>query len=795
MPTSRTRKKTKKKIKNAKLPTLRQLTETMRSNGMAPDPIKMKYFEASFDGTEESTFEERLDALKTIGKNASENFTEKYHKIKYWIGTHDQPKLISFVFYYFMVAKAGYDEEAMKGSIEFQPYYQELLQAFALTLPRNYDVRPFSAEVGEFKKDFMEIGECYRLKQFNFPASVLSADDLPFHLLRTEMIMNTTAVRNWSYDHQMKKVTLDLAAAVSPAFTAHHGFDPVVFLQLLYSMTEEVEERINIHRLKTVEIMRHNHYEKIFDAYEAHFPTGKTDQRGRKKLWKMFGKSSLRLKQMFLMHSDLFLEDLFTFDFPTLESLAEGKISAEKLQEAFGLISLNFGDLADFDPDHFLLSNPVQQKPFIKLDEKKIFSGLWSVMTHFSMGLLESLCAMNEKLRNKYNEIRGTYLENEIAKLFRSSFPMAKVYPGSLWHGKDGKRYENDLLVIINKFALVIEAKAGTVSPPAKRAAPDRLFKTLRELIEEPSEQALRFIEFLQENPGELSLKVKKGPNNRFSSAELKYFIPLGVTLSHLGMMGSNLKQLINAGVTDKKIEELATSVSLTDLQVVFDLLPFAAEKIHYLQRRRELEANIQYMGDELDLLAWYLDEGFNFGKDLEKIGLFKMDLKSKELDNYIIGTAHGEKVIKPELTKTRWWKDMLIRLEEKQFQTWLETSYILLNVPIDLQQYLEKFVDEQEQKMHNGKAEFLHNWILLETADKERQFTIAGYSYYDRLREERDDIMGDILYDARMDGAKGKLVIGMNIDKPHYPYSVLGCWLSSELFENRYLKNIKADE
>lgn len=45
-------------------------------------------------------------------------------------------------------------------------------------------------------------------------------------------------------------------------------------------------------------------------------------------------------------------------------------------------------------------------------------------------------------------------------------------------------------------------------------------------------------------------------------------------------------------------------------------------------------------MGDELDLLAWYLDDAFNLGKDQEKYGLFKMDLKSKELDNYIIGSA-----------------------------------------------------------------------------------------------------------------------------------------------------------
>lgn len=50
---------------------------------------------------------------------------------------------------------------------------------------------------------------------------------------------------------------------------------------------------------------------------------------------------------------------------------------------------------------------------------------------------------------------------------------------------------------------------------------------------------------------------------------------------------------------------------------------------------------------------------------------------------------------------------------------------------------------------------------------------------------------MGDILYDKTIEGAKGRLVIGMNIDKTQYPYSVLGSWLSSELFDNKYLKMV----
>ena len=160
---------------------------------------------------------------------------------------------------------------------------------------------------------------------------------------------------------------------------------------------------------------------------------------------------------------------------------------------------------------------------------------------------MEKFCSENEKLRKKYNEVRAAYLEDKVKSLFRIAFPMAEIYHGSKWTGKDGKVYENDLLVIVDNFAFIVEAKSGQVSPSAKRGAPDRLFKTLKELIEEPSDQALRFIEYLKDHPSELVLPVKKGPSNRFDASKLKYFIPLGVTLTHLGMTGCNLKQLIRA--------------------------------------------------------------------------------------------------------------------------------------------------------------------------------------------------------------------------------------------------------
>jgi hypothetical protein len=67
--------------------------------------------------------------------------------------------LLAFCFYYFLVNEAGYDEEAITRKLEFPPFYQELLQAFSLTIPRSYEAEPFSREVSKFRKGFKEMGD------------------------------------------------------------------------------------------------------------------------------------------------------------------------------------------------------------------------------------------------------------------------------------------------------------------------------------------------------------------------------------------------------------------------------------------------------------------------------------------------------------------------------------------------------------------------------------------------------------------------------------------------------------
>ncbi|MDB4925536.1 hypothetical protein [Mucilaginibacter sp.] len=758
--------------------------------------MKMNFYEFEYIRDENLSLEERINILREKGKEATSEFKIKYEEVQKWFTEYDQLYILSFCMFYFMLSKEGYDEEAEKGSIEFPPYYMELLQAFSLTLPYKYNGKPLYQEAEAFKETIKKVGHLNNLKFYDIPEKFQTETELTAYFLRTQMMTHTTVVRNWAYDHQMRQVTSDLATGIKKDFESVYGFNPKLLLDLLYAMTEEVENRINQHIKKLADFYNKDSYLEVLSTYEDIFSdVPKTTKEDKEKFFKKFSKVH-DLKMMLIMHSDLNLPGLFAFSIEEMIVLVGQQLSGEQINAIFEKMSFQFNDLKDFEREHFLMGNPVHAKPFIKAGNGRYFSSLWTVMTHLSISILENLVSQNETLRIKYNDTRSDYLENQLEQMVKDSFPLAKVYRGSLWQGEDNKLYENDLLVVIESFALVIEAKSGTISPPAKRGAPDRLFKTLKELIEEPSDQGLRFIEYLKKQNGHIVLNTKTNKKNNINTSDLKFFIPLGVTLSHLGAISTNMKLLIKAGVTDKTISQLAPSINLTDLQVVFDFLPSIAQKLHYLQRRREMEAHIEYMGDEVDLLAWYLDAGFNIGKDEYKSkSFYNIILKSKELDPYIIGSAKGIEQTKPTLQLTQWWKDMLSRLESKRPQQWLENSFILLNVGFKEQQLFEAMIDDLIFKIKTDQPVQRHNWIQVDNTTINRRYVVIGYPYIDKYFDERNAMMEDILADEEKANTKGMLVIGKNIDQGHYPYSVLASKLSTQLFDVEFSKMVKHDK
>lgn len=750
---------------------------------------RYKYFNVEFERSQGKSFQERISAVRDEGKNADIIFSEKYNAINNWFtNDFDQLYILSFCMRYFLMGPKGYDEEAETGSLSFPPHYLEILQAMALSHKRVYSARPLM-EVEKLRDDMKEVGRLMQLKLFNLPAQIETDVELQAYLLRTKVMGYNLAVRNWAYFHQMKQVSADMASAIRHKFASIYKADPVHFVSLIFAICSEVELRINDHIRKIRTALSHKNYRDILRTYDEVFGNTHAREDAIANVWDLVGKNLANLRGFLLAHSDLRLPRLFTFTVEELIALSGNTIDKEVITVLFDKLSLKFGELQDFRQEYAVLDNPVHIKPFIKTEDG-YFSSLWTSIAHLTLPMLEYLISEDESLRNSYNIQRAKYLEDQIEILFRKSFPTAQIFRGSQWVGADRKQYENDLLVIIDSFALIIEAKSGSITRAAKRGAPDRLFKTIKELIEEPSNQALRFIEYLKANRGEHNFKTNGSGTHKVNTGGVNYFVPVGITFYHFGVLGANLKLLIDSGVVEKKIHELAPSISLTDLQVIFEILETDAQKIHYLHRRRELEIQVNYFADELDLLGFYLDTGFNLGDKENDPALFlNLSIKSKELDPYFNAKDTGEQKCKPVLAMTAWWKDILKSLATRGQARWIELSYVLLNLNESAQKDLESGFKKLASKIARNDVEQEHNWASFRTANEQRHYVVVIYPYLEKHRKDRHQIISNIIGEEleRYPNAKGIAVIGINLSKDHYPYSILAGDLSATLFEEQF--------
>lgn len=777
----------RQKRKSKKMKSQRESAQKQKGLSFKPwEAPKMEFFQMPKLFNDDLSWEQRLRLLRAMGDQAATDFNEKYPAIQKWFLEYDAVYVLSMCAFYYMSTPEGVDPEAI-GELKFYNHFLEIMQAFALCQSRSLKPTLLRDNMEKLKSEMIEIGQAMSFRHLKIPEEITTEKGFNAFRLRTQMMEETTAVRNWAYHHQMQKVVLDLAQRVKDQFLAKYKVDPVAFFTMLFVLTSERDELLNAHHSKLRTAIMKKNYKEMMSAYNNVFPENvPIEGNAVDQLWEIAHRKLDGLRSMLMMHADLKLENIYSFSLDHVLEIMGEAADPEAVKNLLDRLSYKFGELDTFNKDHIILSNPVHSRPFIHLEDGKYFSAIWSIIPHLTMDLLEDLVWDDAGLKSKYTRAKSDYLEDELERVMREAFPNARFFSGSLWKDPTSNiQYENDLLVVIDSFAIVLEAKSASVSDPARRGAPQRLAETLRELVEEPSDQAHRFIRYLEGNKKINTFNTKRGETNVVNSAAIKYYIPVGVTLSHLGTIGSNLKKLIKAGITNRRLEDLAPSMSINDLESVLELLPLEVEKIHYLARRREFEAHIDYHGDELDLLGFYLDNGFNIGeKEYDKDLTLMMTLKSKELDPYFIGSREGKKVAKPSLSMTQWWRDILIRISEVRTEGWIETGFILLNTTKKDQEEFEREFKRLFHQVKGGKVEKEHNFVVWRSGPSRRQYVIAGYPYTTSALEERNSIMSDLVHNEFTEGMRGVVAIGVNTSPPGYPYSVLVRMVATDLFD-----------
>lgn len=83
------------------------------------------------------------------------------------------------------------------------------------------------------------------------------------------------------------------------------------------------------------------------------------------------------------------------------------------------------------------------------------------------------------------------------AMIISSKFHKAEYCLGVKW-ADAGRYYKTDLVIFIDTFAVIIEAKSGRVHESALRGADGRMRRHFKELFIEPNIQSTRFMNKLQ---------------------------------------------------------------------------------------------------------------------------------------------------------------------------------------------------------------------------------------------------------------------------------------------------------
>lgn len=737
----------------------------------------LEYIKVSFP-FEGMSDEEIIQRIKEISNEHSQLYELSFQKLQEGILTINPISLLSLLsFYGLTYTKEG--NQKFKSPI--LQHHVELIQALVLSFPINkFSSNPaLPPDVQNIIDLVQDTTQSFHLRRSKMLDSSMPNEKRQRLKTLEDMRIHTQAIRNWGYPKQITRIVTKLFDPLDNDIENEIGIRISYLIDMCLNIVNITEDRLICH----IKLLRHFLKAKsIPSAVKLHyesFPNIKSDE---DELVKFFEDKNADLgivKSMLLSHSDLMLPDIVHLTFDDFLSCYPIPIQPWKLLSIIKIWSLSFGNLDNYNKEHFFMRNPVWEKPIIFIDENNFFWPIVSLFFSFCLELMENIIKTSPRIYSKYEDRRGKFLEIEIEQLFKSAFPSSKIYRGSMWRDPTtNKDFENDLIVVIDSYLIIIEAKSGKVAESARRGGEFSLQRAVDELVVEPSLQIKRFFNHLRENPGLHKFSTRCGAINEIYTSNIFEFACLNITLELLPFLREGWPILRKAGFIKNDVD-IAPTMSLVEIESIFEILEGSADKLHYLVRRTQFEKNAKYDGDEFDLLAFYLDTGFNVGEAEFGQVYFKLWGMSKYFDQYFLSDQSNKNKLKPRRKLTPWWRDILIRLEERKPSRWTEISLILLNVAYDNQLMFERQFNIIKKIVKQNWWKSGHrNSIISYNGPPQRQDIIVGLAYKSITKEERNEMIKDIAMQSMENSITDRaLVIGINIGLNHYPYSVIGCF------------------
>lgn len=662
---------------------------------------------------------------------------------------------------------------AMSEEGEIEQYHIELVQALILCHEeKEFQKRPHDpAEFQELRDLVSYVGYLHGAK--NFPDSAdLAKKQIAQSHFQSMMRAHTKAARNWGYEEQTFRVLKQLYKPLENAIEAELGVRISSVIEAVRSQLQAFGKRLQEYVNKGRTFMRQKTVEGAVEAYLKAFKDPDLKIEDVTRLVKDEGWTFENVRIMLFHRCNSFLLTVFAFEIDDFVDLypATTKTSA---QDMFSSWTMELGELCNVNREFLFLANPIWSRPIIRPTPNILFWPIPTLFHSFSFDMIETFVCKNPILKQKFLKRRAEFLEQHTSQLLRQKFPDAEFFAGSQWRNPaTTENGENDLFIVFDSIGLIIEAKSGAINTGARRGG-SSIKQEIEQLITQPAEQAHAFARLLRSNLGKHAFETKLGTVNHVDSANIKQLYCLSITLERFGPIATQFPELQASGLA-RKVTPVPT-MSVSDLEVILELFDTPFELLHYLTRRAAFELNRKFIGDERDLLAFYLQTGFSEKTLPDPKQFLVIEGLGSQLDKFFMKTPGDNRFKRPQRSLSKWWRHILSALEKKRVPRRYELGCMLLDMPDEEQHAFELQFRKLCKKVRRRKQTTVENveaiWGHIKSEILNAVVLAAPVTMDIYLN--RDLVVQNFAYRGIAEtGADQAIVILVDVGLGHWPYS-----------------------
>lgn len=279
---------------------------------------------------------------------------------------------------------------------------------------------------------------------------------------------------------------------------------------------------------------------------------------------------------------------------------------------------------------------PIKQRPFITINDIVYCFDYYSFVDNFYRALQK----MVKRVKPNYNwsDMQMYASESAVVEIFNEILPDCNIYQSNYYKSSDCNDYaENDLLILYNDTAFIIEVKAGSFVYTAPFEDFSQHIKSYKTLLEKASKQASRMQEYIGELPcSQVTLTNSDHSDHiNIDFTRIKQIYKIVVTVEQMTTMTAKIDKLsFLDNMTD------VWCISIVDLLTIKHIIKSPFIFLDFIKNRFiALNNDSLYFNDELDHLeAYMLNPTYNKSLSLNggKTKIMAMD-GHKNIDQYMM--------------------------------------------------------------------------------------------------------------------------------------------------------------